>query len=91
MQALRRKMTVAELGQLSPLSLKSPPCFFFSQPMAIRAVSPGQTYTQTHKQIHRQHQRHRVSYLLSEDFYCCLNSLDNHLKTLNLNIHNIYG
>ena len=28
MQALRRKMTVAELGQLSPLSLKSPPCFF---------------------------------------------------------------
>ena len=66
MQALRRKMTVAELGQLSPLSLKSPPCLF--QPANGYSSIFASADKHTNKQIHRQHQRHRVSYLLSEAF-----------------------
>ena len=69
MQALRRKVTVAELGQLSPL--KSPPCFF--QPANGYSSIFARPNTQTYKQIHRQHQRHRVSYLFSKafDFLWC--------------------
>ena len=47
MQALRRKMTVAELGQLSPLSIKSPPFFF--QPTNGYSSIFAKTNTQTNK------------------------------------------
>ena len=64
MQALRRKVTVAELGQLRPLSLKSP--FFFSASQWL--FEHFRQDKHTNRQIHRQHQRHRVSYPFSEAF-----------------------